>query len=156
MGTSDRTDPAGAAPATWRGWTLGAVAPTTGAVCSDARAGSTSLAPRGATPRRSGSPLRPGACNPSGSRCPPVRRPVVPHFHRPGHRVHVQVVVRHLRDLVPVEPSGIEDRLFQPRRVVAVGDNVEPEAVRPILRDATLVGCQQDRAGRCTKTLYLD
>src|SRR6059036_1075916 len=46
---------------------LAAAVPTRGAACLDVRVGSTSPASHAATPRRSRSQPRPGACTPSGS-----------------------------------------------------------------------------------------
>src|SRR3990172_4295891 len=60
--------PATVARAALPGSTPAAGAPTTGAAYSDARAGSTSPAPRAPTPRQSGSPPRLNACSPWGSR----------------------------------------------------------------------------------------
>ena len=64
--------------------------------------------------------------------------------------------MRHLRHLVPVEARRVADRLLELRRIVAVGDDVEPKAVATVLGDAALVGREQDRAGRCAKPLHLD
>src|SRR5437879_6541157 len=149
-------DPATAARAAPPGSRPADAAPTTDAACSDARAESTSPAPRAATPRRSGSQPRPTACSPSGSRRAFVGRFVLAYLHRPRYCLYAQVVVRHFRPLVPVEPGGIADWLLEPWGCVAVGDDIEPVAVAPVLGDAAFVGREQDRAARRAESLHLD
>src|SRR3989442_13936795 len=68
-GPANHMGPARAPRAGPPGSTLAAAAPTTGAACSDARAGSTSPALRAATPRQWGNPPRRGACSPWESTC---------------------------------------------------------------------------------------
>ncbi len=57
---------------------------------------------------------------------------------------------------MPVELGWVADGLLEPRRIVAVGDNIEPVTVPPILGDATLVGREQDRTCRGAEPLDLD
>lgn len=47
----------------------------------------------------------------------------------------------HLGDLVPFEAGGILDRLLELRPGAAVGDDVEPMAVAPVLGHATFTRC---------------
>lgn len=77
-------------------------------------------------------------------------------MHRLRQGIHRQVVVGHLRHLVPIEPRGVFDRFLQLRTSVAVGHDVQPVAVAPVLGDAPLVGSEENRPGRATEPLHLD
>ena len=79
-----------------------------------------------------------------------------PYRHRTRHGVDAQIVVLHLRHLLPREPSRVRDRCLEDRRSPAVGDDVQPVAVGPVLGDSALVGRQQDRARGGGESLDLD
>ena len=54
------------------------------------------------------------------------------------------------------QSSRAADRPLQHRRRVAVGEDVEPQAVAPVLGNATLVARQQHRSHRRAEALYFD
>lgn len=66
------------------------------------------------------------------------------YLNRPWHRVHRQVVVGHLGDLMPLEAGGLLDRFLQLGLGTAVSDHVEPLAVAAVLGDAPFVRCEED------------
>ena len=64
--------------------------------------------------------------------------------------------MRGLGDLIPGEPGRVADRPLRHRRRVAVGEDIEPEAVAPVLGNATLVASQQHRFNCRAEALYFD
>ena len=102
-GTADRTDPATAAPAAPPGSTPAAAAPTTGAACLGAHIGSTFSC--AACRRDLGDrevDLGETLAFLGDHRTASVRCRILAQLHWPRHRVDRQVVVRDLRDFVPV------------------------------------------------------
>src|SRR5262245_56558341 len=119
-------------------------APTTDAAWTDARGGSTSRARNARRRPQSGSLPRPVACIPWGS------------SGFLAEVLGVKAVVRDLGHLGPLQTSGIADRVAQPRRRVAMRDDVEPVAVAAVLGYASLVRREQHAAVRVADTLHLD